>query len=284
MMDFVAIDVETANASMSSLCQIGIAEYQEYGLVGQWSTYIDPLDFFDGMNISIYGIDQSTVIGAPVFEEVYSELIDRLEGRIVVCHTHFDRAAINQTTDEYELPRIECQWLDSARITRRAWPQFAKRGYGLGGITKYLGYQFNHHDALEDAKAAGHVVLSACREKNLSVEGWLVCAGQPIFGSSSSNVTKAGNPEGPLFGEMVVFTGVLSMPRREAADIAAMVGCNVGGNVTTETTVLVVGDQDVTKLAGHNKSSKHRKAETLISKGVPIRILRETDFLNMMNN
>jgi DNA polymerase-3 subunit epsilon len=41
---------------------------------------------------------------------------------------------------------------------------------------------------------------------------------------------------------------------------------------------LVVGDQDVTRLAGHSKSSKHRKAEELIAKGVPIRILRESDF------
>jgi DNA polymerase-3 subunit epsilon len=40
----------------------------------------------------------------------------------------------------------------------------------------------------------------------------------------------------------------------------------------------VVGDQDVTRLAGHSKSSKHRKAEELIAKGVPIRILRESDF------
>ena len=44
---------------------------------------------------------------------------------------------------------------------------------------------------------------------------------------------------------------------------------------------LVVGDQDVQKLAGHNKSSKHRKAEDLILKGQPIRILRESDFLEL---
>jgi hypothetical protein len=31
-------------------------------------------------------------------------------------------------------------------------------------------------------------------------------------------------------------------------------------------------------LAGHEKSSKHRKAEQLIKMGQPIRILRETDF------
>ena len=76
----------------------------------------------------------------------------------------------------------------------------------------------------------------------------------------------------------IVFTGALTMPRREAADIAASIGCDVDAGVTKRTTLLVVGDQDVQRLAGHKKSSKHRKAEQLIQAGQPIRILRETDF------
>lgn len=35
-------------------------------------------------------------------------------------------------------------------------------------------------------------------------------------------------------------------------------------------------------LNGHEKSNKHRKAEELIAKGKPIRILTETDFLSMV--
>jgi DNA polymerase-3 subunit epsilon len=76
-----------------------------------------------------------------------------------------------------------------------------------------------------------------------------------------------------------VFTGALSLPRREAADLAAQAGCSVDGGVTKETTLLIVGDQDVRRLApGQVKSSKQVKAEQLIARGQPIRILRETDF------
>jgi DNA polymerase III subunit epsilon len=46
--------------------------------------------------------------------------------------------------------------------------------------------------------------------------------------------------------------------------------------------MLVVGDQDIAKLAGHEKSSKHRKAEELIAKGTPIRILKESDFKELV--
>ena len=70
----------------------------------------------------------------------------------------------------------------------------------------------------------------------------------------------------------------LTILRSEAADLAASVGCEVDHGVTKRTTILVVGDQDIERLAGHDKSSKHRKAEELIRKGQPIRIIRETDF------
>ena len=48
--------------------------------------------------------------------------------------------------------------------------------------------------------------------------------------------------------------------------------------MTKRTTLLVVGDQEVQRLVGHDKCSKHRKAEALIADGHAIRILRETDF------
>ena len=46
-MDFVSIDVETANADMASICQIGIARYENSELTNEWVTYVDPEDYFD---------------------------------------------------------------------------------------------------------------------------------------------------------------------------------------------------------------------------------------------
>ena len=76
----------------------------------------------------------------------------------------------------------------------------------------------------------------------------------------------------------MVFTGALEIPRREAADLAASIGCSVASGVNKKTTILVIGDQDISKLAGKDKSSKHLKAEQIISKGQKIRIIKESDF------
>jgi DNA polymerase-3 subunit epsilon len=49
--------------------------------------------------------------------------------------------------------------------------------------------------------------------------------------------------------------------------------------ITKKTTILVVGDQDLRFTRGHEKSSKHRKAEALITSGAAIRIVGESDFM-----
>ena len=146
-----------------------------------------------------------------------------------------------------------------------------------------LGIEFQHHAALEDARAAGEILLRAIVQTGLSVADWLVRVTRPINSTSASGyVAREGNPEGVLFGETVVFTGTLSLARSEAADLAAKVGCDVAGSVTKATTLLVVGDQDIRMLAGNEKSSKHRKAEGLIAKGQAIRILTEKDFAHLI--
>ncbi|WP_405229006.1 exonuclease domain-containing protein [Lentisalinibacter sediminis] len=283
-MDFIAIDVETANADVSSICQIGIAKFSGGTVVDEWMSYVDPQDYFDPMNVSIHGIDRVTVQGAPRFADLHESLDGFLSGSVTVCHTHFDRVAVEQATTRFALQPLSATWLDSARVARRAWTQFARRGYGLANVCKTLGYSFRHHDALEDAKAAGHIMLAAIEETGLDLDQWLVRVSQPIDPSASSPeaVWRDGNPDGPLHGEVLVFTGSLEIPRREAADLAARVGCAVGSGVTKKTTLLVVGDQDVTKLAGHRRSSKHRKALELMEKGQSIRIIRETDFRRLI--
>ena len=50
MNDFLVIDVETANADYSSICQIGIADYQDGELINSWESLINPNDYFNSWN------------------------------------------------------------------------------------------------------------------------------------------------------------------------------------------------------------------------------------------
>ena len=45
-MEFVAIDVETANPDYSSICQIGLVCYKDGKPHEEWKSYINPEDYF----------------------------------------------------------------------------------------------------------------------------------------------------------------------------------------------------------------------------------------------
>jgi len=279
-MDFIALDVETANADIASVCQIGVVAFDHGRVKDSWQTLVNPEDDFDVFNISIHGIDQSAVSRAPTFPQIYESVRKWLTDSVVASHTPFDRVAIERVVEKYDLEQVACAWLDTARVARRAWPQFAQRGYGLANVAGYLGISFVPHNAEEDARAAGELLVRAIEETGTPVHEWRERVRRPInpFGAARSAVVMNGNPEGNLYGENVVFTGKLTIPRALAAQMAADAGCKVEDSVCENTSLLVVGDQDIRRLAGYEKSSKRRKAERLIAQGLPIRILGESDF------
>lgn len=284
---FVAIDVETANPDMASICQIGMAKFSDGELVEEWVSLVDPEDDFYGKHISVHGIEPHAVAGQPKFPQVFEQLRAFLSGSIAVSHTPFDRLAIHRAAEKYSLPPIDTNWLDSSRVVRRTWSDLAQKGYGLSNVCTRIGYEFkNHHDALADAKAAGHVLLAALKESQQDLEAWMQRVSLPVSprtASSKALETLAGNPEGGLYGEVLVITGTLEGGKANAAKLAAEAGCNVKGGVTKQTTILVVGDQDLSRLAGKEKSEKHLRAEKLIADGFNIRIIQESDFIELVS-
>jgi DNA polymerase-3 subunit epsilon len=278
MSRFTVIDVETANADLVSICQIGIVTFDGTTAVAAWESLVDPEDDFDPFNVAVHGITEQDVDGAPTFDQLIGEVRQLLEARVVVCHTPFDRLALERASERYEVACPSCTWLDSARVVRRAWPdRYARAGYGLGNVAADLGIAYDAHRAVEDARAAGEVVVQAVAATGLSLDEWLLRVCQPIA-VPARDADFDPNPEGPLYGEVICFTGTLQIQRSEAAALAAAAGCVIGDGLTKKTTLLVLGDQDVRKLAGHELSSKHRKANRLIAAGQPIRILSESDF------
>ena len=282
---FFALDVETANADMESICQIGIVEFQENKHVNHWGSLIDPEDYFDPFNISIHGITPEMVNDAPTFPAIYKalrEIEKQVDKVIVVTHTAFDQISLRRAAQRYDLEEFSWIWLDSARVVRRQWENFRQSGYSLANVARELNIEYTPNTAVEDARVTGEILIKAIEQSGLSIETWLEKAYKPISKPIKTSHAQEGNPDGPFYGETIVFTGTLSLPRKEAARLAALSGCTVADGVTMTTTLLVVGIQNRDKLAGYDKSSKHRKAEQLIAKGQNIRIITENDFLVMV--
>lgn len=284
MTSFVTIDFETANGNLASICQIGVAVYIDGQEVDTFSTLVNPEERFWGMNIAIHGIEPEHVVSAPKFPDVYEQLRDRLSGQFVISHGWFDRGCMSEVLNKYRLPDFDKQWIDATRIVRRALPQFAKKGYGLQNVAAHYGLTTNAHDALNDAQTCGTIVLNILRETETILDDWLERVTQPITPRSFSPIAREklkANEDGAHYGESIVFTGTLSLPRTLAQQTAAHAGFEVQSNVSKKTDYLVCGLQDLDKLAGYELSSKERKARDLIAEGHRIRLLNETDFFRI---
>src|SRR5688572_14591876 len=276
-MNYTVLDLETANPDYASICQLGIIVVREGKVSEQASVLIDPQDYFDPWHVSLHGIDQSATEAAPTFQQYYDQLAEMLRDQIVVHHGPFDRVAITRACEQCELDQIAAIWLDNQKVVRRTWTEFSTSGYGLKKLAKHFAISFKHHDALEDARATEQVFRQALEVSRISPHEWLQRVTAPITPSSSASVKRIGNSDGPFAGESIVFTGALRVARAQAADEAQRAGFDVESSVNKRTTILCVGIQDRDKLAGYEKSSKHRKAEQMIAAGAELSIISEED-------
>ena len=296
---FNTVDVETANPNQESICSIGIVQVQNSEIVDSWYTLVNPEDEFGSLHTSINGIDEQMVASSPTMPQIRDELRNRLRGSILVSHGEFDRIALEKAMDKYSLEQFQVLWLDSSRIVRRAWPErFSEHSHTLDNVAQVLEIELKeHHNALDDAMACAAIVIRACEESGISIQEWLDKSHEAVFSSRLERekritkkylddyLAKNQNLEGPLYGETVVFTGELTVKRKIAIDLAADAGCNVAlvVNKKTNPTLLVVGRTSKrTKLAGNDKSSKHRQAEDLIREGHHMRLISEKDFCAML--
>jgi len=171
---FLAVDVETANTNPSSICQIAVVRFEGGIAVRSWHSIVNPGEPFAALNVALHGINENMVANAPDFPQIIDTLAEMLTGNVVATHMPFDRIAVQSALAKYCIEPVQCSWLDTAVVARRAWPRFARRGYGLKSLAAWCGIDFRHHDAVEDAMAAGLIFTKAMADTGTSVETWMV--------------------------------------------------------------------------------------------------------------
>ena len=164
-MDFIALDVETANSNPKSICQIGIAIFKNGELVESWGSLVNPQSHFDGINMAIHGITPEAVKNAPTIEQLKPKIDQLIGDSIVGIYSCFDKIAFERNFDD-----IDYNWLDITMVVRRTWEKVAYSGYGLANVCYLNDIQIgNHHDAVADAIAAGRVLVCALNSKNIQL-------------------------------------------------------------------------------------------------------------------
>lgn len=308
---FVAVDVETANSSRSSVCSFGATVVTNGVITDERSWLIRPPsghDEFSARNISIHGIGPEMVQGASRFDEQWPEIRQYIGSRTVVAHNaSFDMGVV----------RSACE------VSAHAWPEWtygctlvmARRSldlisYRLPIVATHLGVPLeHHHDALADSRACAQVLLALadrheCSDlsqlaSSLSVRfgqirpgAWDGC-GRIDSGRSSSRLVAStaavpaaagdADPDHPLYGQVITFTGGLgSMTRQDAWGAVADFGATPAKGLTRKTTMVVIGDGFRGDDLSDFQTGKARKAVELREKGQSIEVLTEDDLLELL--
>ncbi len=175
MTNFVAIDVETANSDHCSICQIGGVVFRDGVEIDSFNWLINPWRDFDPTHSDLHGITEEDVRDEPSFVTFHGRLDAILRDKVVVSHGSFDRTALSGACAAAGRPALSCRFVDSTTLARAAWPEVAQRGYGLAALAAKLGIEFQHHDALEDARTAALVTIAAMQELGASsLDAWVV--------------------------------------------------------------------------------------------------------------
>lgn len=164
-MTFAALDFETANYTDASICAAGVAVFTDGELVQSRHWLVRPPKGHGFFRFThVHGLTWFSVRGSPEFPTVAAELLPILTSAdCVVAHNEsFDLRKLRGTLAHFGLDCPALPHLCTYQLARRAWPELAS--HSLGPLMQHLGRPFKHHHALEDAEAAGHVLLAAMEQ------------------------------------------------------------------------------------------------------------------------
>lgn len=311
-MSFVALDTETANSSRASICSFGATVVTNGIITDERSWLIRPPaghDEFSGRNSSIHGITAEMVDGAARFDEQWPEIERYIGSRTVVAHNaSFDMGVVRSACEVSDHPWPEWTFGCTLVMARRSLDLIS---YRLPIVAAHLGVPLErHHDALADSRACALVLLTLANRHDSSdlsqlastlsfrfgrirPGGWDGCGRIDPGRSSARSVANTSaipptasdaDPDHPLYGRVITFTGGLgSMTRQGAWAAVADFGATPAKGLTRKTTMLVIGDGFRGDDLSDFQTGKARKAVELRAKGQSIEVLTEDDLLELLN-
>ena len=167
-MRFTAIDFETANSFVGSICAVGLAVVEGNTIVEKKYWLVRPHgnhDYFDPFNIYIHGITPDMVKNADTWDTLYdTEILPRISGTLVAAHNAaFDMSALRHVLDAYGIEYPTTRYICTCKAARKTWDNL--ENHKLNTVSDHLHFEFEHHNALEDALACANILLAVQREK-----------------------------------------------------------------------------------------------------------------------
>ena len=161
---FVAIDVETANASRSSVCAVGAVKVENGVITDRFYRLVRPYPnyYLQRFTDEIHGISRTYTDHEPTFAGIWPELSKFINGFPLVAHNMpFDRACLRAAAKTYGIEFPDNDFLCTLRKARTTFPRQICPSFSLPHLAHFFFFFFdNHHCAIADAEACAKIAIA----------------------------------------------------------------------------------------------------------------------------
>lgn len=160
MNDFIAVDVETANAEPGSICALGAAKVCGGRIVDTFYSLVRPEpEYYLWSCTRVHGLTAEDTADAPCFDAVWHRFSAWAGDMPLAAHNApFDQRCIHAACRIYRLDAPERPFLCTLAAARRKIPRGVLASKSLDSLCDFFAINLkNHHNALADAEAAARL-------------------------------------------------------------------------------------------------------------------------------
>lgn len=162
MLNFAAIDFETANGARTSVCSVGIVVVRGGVVVDRFYSLIRPVpNTYSYFCTQVHGLTYHDTIDAPSFDEVWQQIVPVIGDLPLVAHnSHFDEGCLRATLQLYEIDCPDLIFYDTLLASRRTFGR-SLPNHQLQTVAANCGFDLTaHHNALADAEACAAIAIA----------------------------------------------------------------------------------------------------------------------------
>lgn len=290
--NYIVLDIETTglDPKFDEIIEISALKVENDIIVSKFETLIRPDQSINGFISSLTGINDRMVFNMPTIADVLPSFAEYIGNSIIVGHSvNFD---INFLYDNFK--RIygvdfNNDYVDTVRIAKKLLKELDH--HRLYDLKEYFNvYTENDHRANSDTLATFEIYLklkNKIEDHDEFIKSFKYKRKRANKGFDFSAIkpqVEEFDDTHPVYNQNFAITGILSkFVRKDAVQQIVNLGGYYHDNMTKNTNYLVVGLTDYSKFAEGFKSSKLLKAEEYISKGLPIQIISENTFYDLLN-
>ena len=158
---FAAIDFETANENLSSVCSVGIVVVRNGVITDEYYSLIQPEpNYYNYHNSCIHGLTSDDTDNARVFSYVWQEVEALIAGLPLIAHNkQFDESCLKAAFRTYQMDYPDYEFYCTLSASRRSFGKTLPN-HQLHTVSAHCGFILeNHHNALCDARACAAIAI-----------------------------------------------------------------------------------------------------------------------------